>query len=83
MQNRVLWTEEAARDLSAAVLSDGPGDVAHLVWTLAHRPLRTGWGRPDCDEVMELYVQHLSAVYRLVGAGTAIQVLEVRREGLS
>jgi hypothetical protein len=81
--NRVLWSPEAASELSAAVLSEGPDEVAHLVWSLENRPLRTGWGRPDPDAVMELYVQHLSVVYRLTGAGTAIEVLEVRRKGLT
>jgi hypothetical protein len=32
---------------------------------------------------MELYIDHLCAVYRLTAAGTAIEVLEVRRKGLA
>jgi hypothetical protein len=78
--NRVVWTDAAASELSAAVLSDGPGEVAQLVWSLENRPLRTGWGRPEAEELMELYVHHLCAVYRLTGAGTVIEVLEVRRK---
>ena len=83
MPNRVVWTDAAARVLSSAVLNEGPGEVAHLVAQLENKPLRPGWGRPDAEERMELYVDHLCAVYRLTGAGTTIEVLEVRRKGLA
>jgi hypothetical protein len=46
---------------------------------LENRPPPTGWSRADQDEVLVLYGRELHAVYRLIGAGTTIEILEVRR----
>ena len=81
MPNRVVWTAEATRELSVAIHSHGPAEVAQLISALEHKCLRPGHGRPDQDAQLVMCVEQLSAVYHLIGAGTAIEVLEVRRKG--
>ncbi|MEU4606429.1 hypothetical protein AB0F43_25850 [Kribbella sp. NPDC023972] len=79
MPNRLVWAPDAVAELDAALLSDGPDDVDWLVRMLENRPPPTGWSRTDQDEVLVLYGRELHAVYQLIGAGTTIEVLEVRR----
>ncbi|GAB2650843.1 hypothetical protein [Kribbella swartbergensis] len=79
MPNRLVWAPEAVAELDAALFSDGPDDVDCLVRMLENRPMPTGWGRPDQDEVLVLHGGALDAVYRLVGVGTTLEILELRR----
>ncbi|TDO48000.1 hypothetical protein EV643_108317 [Kribbella sp. VKM Ac-2527] len=64
--NDLVWSSLALTQLDAALRGRAPAEAAQLVERLENLPLRTGWGRPDGDEVMVLYCPGFRVTYQLV-----------------